>query len=195
MRLVEALKKLPGVGPKSAQRMAYHLLQVSNGEVEELREALRQAKAELRQCQSCFNMASQDPCEICSDLNRDTACLCVVADSRDLMAVERSGSYRGLYHILGGLLNPVEGMTADRLTISSLLSRIKRCQIREVILALNPVPEGEATIVYLTRALHELPVVVSRIGLGLPVGAEMEYADELTLQRAFEGRKNVVGVS
>lgn len=190
-RLVEALKKMPGIGPKSAQRMAFHLLRASLEEVQELTAAISHARQQLITCRICFHLGGHDPCEICDDPSRDSNTLCVVSDSKDLLAIERSGSHRGLYHVLGGALSPIDGITPDKLQIATLIDRIRRGNFEEVILALNPTPEGDATITYLSEQLRFLPVRVTRIGLGLPVGAEMDYADELTIGQSFEGRKNV----
>ena len=188
---MDVLKKMPGIGPKSAQRMAFHLLGASPEEVRELSTAIVTARAQIVQCRICFNMGGADPCEICQDMSRDISSLCVVAEARDLMAVERSGCHRGLYHVLGGVLSPIDGVTEDRLTIGVLCDRIRKGSFKEIILALNPTAEGEATVTYLTQVLEEFPPPVTRIGLGLPIGGEMDYADELTISRSFEGRKQV----
>ncbi len=190
-RLIEALQRLPGIGPKTAQRLTFHLLKQPEGAVRELAEALVEMKARVVHCSRCFNVTDQDPCRICADPRRDAGLLCVVEEANDLLAMERTGEYRGRYHVLLGALSPLDGIGPDELKVRELLARLEADRIREVILATNPNVEGDATAIYLAKLLRPLGVRVTRIARGLPVGGDLEYADEVTLTRALEGRKEM----
>jgi len=187
--LIDELGRLPGVGPKSAQRIAFHLLKVPKEDALRLSRAIGEAKDRVAWCQRCFNLAEGDLCGICDDDRRDGATLCVVEEPKDLVAVEKTGEYRGRYHVLQGAINPIEGVGPDQLRVKELLARIGPESVTEVILCTNPNIEGEATAMYLGRLLTGLKV--TRIASGLPVGGDLEYADELTLGRALEGRREV----
>jgi recombination protein RecR len=177
------------VGPKTAQRLAFHLLKQPPGEVEELAAALVELKARVLHCSHCFNITEQDPCRICDDPGRDGAVICVVEEPNDLLAMERTGEYRGRYHVLLGALSPLDGVGPDEIKVRELLQRVEREGVREVILATNPNVEGDATALYLAKLLRPLGLSVTRIARGLPVGGDLEYADEVTLARALEGRR------
>ena len=181
---------MPGVGPKSAQRLAFYVLQASDGEIKGLIDALQETKKKVGYCSNCFNISVEDPCEICGDENRDRTKICVVALSQDLIAIEKTREYNGHYHVLGGVISPLDGIGPENLRIKELLKRITK-DVKEVILALNPTVEGEATIIYLTRLLKPLGVKMTRIAYGLPVGSDIDYADEVTLTKSFEGRREV----
>ena len=187
-RLVEALQRLPGIGPKTAQRLTFHLLKQPEGAVRELAEALVDLKTRVVHCSRCFNVTDEDPCRICANPARDPAVVCVVEEPNDLLAMERTGEYRGRYHVLLGALSPLDGVGPDELKVRELLLRIETDDVREVILATNPNVEGDATAIYLAKLLRPLEVRVTRIARGLPVGGDLEYADEVTLARALEGR-------
>lgn len=189
--LVDELGKLPGIGPKSAQRIAFHLLKLPRDDANRLAAAITEAKARVSWCERCFNVASAPLCEICTDDRRDASVICVVEEPRDVVAVEKTHEYRGRYHVLGGAMNPLEGVGADQLRMKELFARIGAEEVTEVILCTNPNVEGEATAMYLARMLKDLPLTVSRIASGVPVGGDLEYADELTLGRALEGRRTV----
>jgi recombination protein RecR len=190
-RLIEALQRLPGIGPKTAQRLTFHLLKQPEGAVRELAEALVELKTHVSYCSCCFNVTDEDPCRICADSRRDPALLCVVEEPNDLLAMERTGEYRGRYHVLLGALSPLDGIGPDELKVRELLRRLEADQVREVILATNPNVEGDATAIYLAKLLRPLGMRVTRIARGLPVGGDLEYADEVTLARALEGRKEM----
>jgi recombination protein RecR len=190
-RLIEALERLPGIGPKTAQRLAFHLLKQPAAAVRELAEALADVKARVVHCSSCFNITDADPCRICGDPARDPGLLCVVEEPNDLMAMERTGEFRGRYHVLLGALSPLDGIGPDELKVRELLTRIEGNHVREVILATNPNVEGDATALYLSKLLRPLGLRVTRIARGLPVGGDLEYADEVTLSRALEGRREM----
>jgi recombination protein RecR len=190
-QLVDELGRLPGVGPKSAQRIAFHLLKVSKEDAMRLASAISEAKERVQFCDRCFNFSEGELCEICRDDRRDTTLVCVVEEPRDIVAVERTGEFRGRYHVLGGAINPIEGVGPDQLRVRELLARLDPEGIAEVILCTNPNLEGEATSMYLARMLRPLGLTVTRIASGLPVGGDLEYADELTLGRALEGRREV----
>jgi len=190
-RLIEELEKIPGVGPKSAQRLAMHLLQVSREDAAALADTILQVKDTIRNCCVCFNYTDADICSICSEVQRDAHLLCVVADVRELLAMERAGSYHGRYHVLGGLLSPMDGIGPESLHIEELLGRFKEGSFSEVILATNPTVEGDATATYVAGLLKPLGVTVSRIALGLPVGGDLDYADDVTIARAVEGRREM----
>jgi len=189
--LVDELGRLPGIGPKSAQRIAFHLLKVESEDALRLVDAIVAVKERVTSCTICFNVAEGELCEFCSDPRRDGSLLCVVEDPRDIVAVERTREFRGRYHVLGGALNPIEGLGPDQLRVRELLDRLSDGEVTEVILCTNPNLEGEATAMYLARLLVPLGVRVTRIASGLPVGGDLEYADELTLGRALEGRREV----
>jgi recombination protein RecR len=187
--LIDELGKLPGIGPKSAQRIAFHLLKVPADDANRLARAVTEAKAKVRFCSRCWNVAEADECAICADDRRDPSVVCVVEEARDIVAIERTGEFRGRYHVLLGAFNPIEGIGAEHLKIRELLARLEPEGVNEVILCTNPNIEGEATAMYLARLLKPLGVKVTRIASGLPVGGDLEYADELTLGRALEGRR------
>lgn len=189
--LIDELGRLPGVGPKSAQRLAFHILKVPSDDALRLAEAIVAVKERITLCSRCFNVAQGGECEICADTRRDPSVVCVVEDPRDIMAVEKTQQYRGKYHVLHGALNPIEGVGPDQLKVRELLARLEPEDIQEVILCTNPNLEGEATAMYLARLVRPLGVKVTRIASGLPVGGDLEYADELTLGRALEGRHEV----
>lgn len=193
-RLIDELGKLPGVGPKSAQRIAFYLLKVPTEDATRLAQAIVDLKENTQLCPICFNVAETDSlCPICLDGRRSTATLCVVEDPRDIVAVERTGQFHGRYHVLHGALNPLEGVGPDQLKVRELLARLEPEGVEEVILCTNPNLEGEATALYLAKLLTPLGLKVTRIASGLPVGGDLEYADELTLGRALEGRRTVGG--
>ena len=189
--LIDELGRLPGVGPKSAQRIAFHLLKVEPADADRLARAIHEVKAKVHFCKVCFNVAEGELCRICRDTRRDPTLVCVVEEPRDLVAVERTQEFKGRYHVLGGAISPIEGIGPDDLRIRELLRRLESEGVSEVILATNPNIEGEATAMYLARLLKPLGLKVTRIASGLPVGGDLEYADELTLGRALEGRREV----
>lgn len=191
-RLIEALQRLPGVGPKTAQRMTFFLLKRPVEEVRELAESLVAVKERIVYCGTCFNVTDQDPCRICADPARDARVLCVVEEPNDLLAMERTGEFRGRYHVLLGALSPLDGIGPDDLKVRELLLRLEQGETAEVILATNPNVEGEATALYLAKLLRPLGVRVTRIARGLPVGGDLEYADQVTLSKALEGRREIV---
>ena len=189
--LIDELGKLPGVGPKSAQRIAFHLVKLPEQDALRLASAITEAKEKVRFCSSCFNMADDQLCEICNDHRRDASLICVVEEPRDIVAVEKTHEFKGHYHVLQGAINPIDGIGPDELRIRELLKRLQEGSIEEVILCTNPNIEGEATAMYLAKLIEPLGVSVSRIASGLPVGGDLEYADELTLGRAIEGRRDI----
>jgi recombination protein RecR len=189
--LIDELGRLPGVGPKSAQRIAFHLLAAEPADVSRLVAALQRVKDEVRFCKTCGNVAEADECRICRDPRRDLAVICVVEEPKDVVAVERTREFRGRYHVLGGAISPIEGIGPDDLRVRELLLRLQDGAVTELILATDPNLEGEATATYLSRLLLPMGVRVSRLASGLPVGGDLEYADEITLGRAFEGRRYV----
>jgi len=191
--LIDALGRLPGVGPKSAQRIAFHLLKSDLGDVERLAHSITEAKALVRFCDRCFNFSDGPICRICDDDRRDGSMLCVVEESRDIIAIEKTGEFRGRYHVLLGAMNPLEGIGPEQLKIRELLARLDAEGVEEVILCTNPNTEGDVTAMYLARLLKPLGLRVTRIASGLPVGGDLEYADELTLGRALEGRREMPG--
>lgn len=190
-KLIEELGKLPGIGPKTASRLAFYLVKNPSIDVKMLGEALLNLKLNLIYCSQCHNVADNDPCVICADPVRDTKLLCVVEESLDVLAIEKSGSYKGKYHVLGGRLSPLEGITATDLNLAVLAQRIAKEQITEVIIATNHNVEGETTAMYIIKLLESTQVKISRIASGLPMGSDLEYADEVTLVRALEGRREV----
>jgi recombination protein RecR len=189
--LIDELGRLPGVGPKSAQRIAFHILAADPIDVQRLVDALREVKERVRFCTICGNVAEEDQCRICRDPRRDLTILCVVEEPKDVVAIEKTREFKGRYHVLGGAISPIEGIGPDDLRIRELMSRLSDTSITEVILATDPNLEGEATATYLARLISPLEVAVSRLASGLPVGGDLEYADEVTLGRAFEGRRRV----
>ncbi len=189
--LIDELGRLPGIGPKSAQRIAFHLLSVDGSVIEDLVAALTKVKDDVRFCVMCGNVSEQDTCRICRDPRRVDDVICVVEESKDVAAIERTNEFRGRYHVLGGAINPMDGIGPDDLRVKELLTRLGDGTVREIILATDPNLEGEATATYLTRMLSPLGLVVSRLASGLPVGGDLEYADEVTLGRAFAGRRTV----
>ena len=191
--LIDELGRLPGIGPKSAQRIAFHLLKSDPADALRLAQAITEAKDRVSFCTRCFNIAEGEECQICGDEGREAGVLCVVEEPRDVVAVERTQEFRGRYHVLQGAISPIDGVGPDQLRVKELLGRLEAEQISEVILCTNPNIEGEATAMYLTRMLKPLGVRVTRIASGLPVGGDLEYADELTLGRALEGRREVTG--
>jgi len=191
-QLMAELEKLPGIGPKSAQRLALHLLHASKEDTDALADAIREMKDTVRTCSICFSYTDSDPCALCSDSQRDEGLLCVVGEARDLMAMERAGGFRGRYHVLQGLLSPMEGVGPESLRIPELLARVQEGKVAEVILATNPTVEGDATAMYLAGLLKALGVKVTRIALGLPVGGDLDYADDVTITRALEGRREIL---
>ena len=189
--LVDELGRLPGIGPKSAQRIAYYILRADDASVRRLADALLDVKQTIHFCPRCFNYATGDVCGICADPKRDESVVCVVAEPRDVQAIERTGTYRGLYHVLGGVISPMDRIGPDQLHIRELMARLGTEPVHEVILATNPDVEGETTASYLARLIKPLGIVVSRLASGLPVGGELEYADEVTLGRAIEARRSM----
>jgi len=188
--LIDELGRLPGVGPKSAQRIAFHLLQADQVDVRRLAEVLVEVKARVRFCTTCFNVSEAEQCRICSDERRDPTVLCVVEEYKDVVAIERTREFKGRYHVLGGAISPIDGIGPDQLRIRELMVRLADGNITEVILATDPNLEGEATATYLTRMLREFGLRITRLASGLPVGGDLEYADEVTLGRAFAGRRS-----
>lgn len=190
-RLIEAFERLPGIGPKSASRLAFYMLRAPNDQVQDLADAIASLKEDIVYCSRCQNLSVTDPCAICNDLGRNQHQVCVVEDPLDVVAIERTGAYKGLYHVLHGVINPVEGIGPDDLRVDALLDRMEQEPIQEVLIATNPNMEGEATAMYLARLLHPKGVRVTRLARGLPVGGDLEYADEVTLSRALEGRRDI----
>ncbi len=190
-RLVEQFRRLPGIGPKSAARLAYHVLAMDREQSRDLAEAIIEAKEKIGYCSVCFNLTDCDPCQICRSDARDTGLICVVEEPPDVAAMERTREYRGRYHVLHGSLSPLDGVGPDELRLKELLVRIKDGETQEVIMATNPDVEGEATAMYIARLLKPLGVKVTRIGHGLPVGGDLEYADEVTLSKALENRREM----
>lgn len=189
-RLIEQLQKLPGVGPKTAQRLALHILKRPEDEVQGLARALVEAKKQVGLCQICFHLSSEPICEICRNPNRDRATICVVADSRDVIALEKTREYQGKYHVLGGVISPMDGIGPDQLYIPQLIRRASQPEVQEAIIAISPSVEGETTTLYLGQLLKPF-TKVTRIAFGLPMGGDLEYADEVTLARALEGRREL----
>ena len=189
--LIEQFQKFPSVGPKSAQRMAFFLLRMSKADVDNFAKTIIEAKENTKTCEICFNLSSSSPCEICSSTSRDKSIICVISESKDLIAIEKTNEYKGLYHVLQGLISPMDGIGAEDIRIKELLNRLTDENIKEVILALSPSVEGEATSLYLTKLIKPFGIKVSRIAFGLPVGADLEYADEITIAKAIEGRHEI----
>jgi recombination protein RecR len=189
--LIGELEKLPTVGPKTAARLAFYLLSASKEDAVALSQAILDVKEKVRFCSQCFSLTETDPCSMCSDPRRDSTTLCVVAEPKDVYAIERTMSYRGRYHVLGGLISPIDGVGVDQLKIKELLDRVVKEKIAEVIIATNPNAQGESTALYLARQLAPLEVKVTRLAYGLPIGGDLDYADEVTLTRALEGRRSL----
>ena len=190
-RLVEQFERLPGIGRKTAQRLAFYLLDQPKERAREFADALLAAHEQIHQCPVCFNLSDQDLCSVCRDPTRDRSMVCVVEDVKDVIAFERTREYNGLYHVLHGLISPIDGIGPEQLKIKELLARLSGGEIQEVIMATNPTVEGEATAMYLSRLLKPMGVKVTRLAYGIPVGGEVEYADEITLYRALEGRQEL----
>lgn len=190
-RLIDSFASLPGIGPKGAQRIAFYLLQAPDVESQRLVDAINEVKEKVRFCEVCGNVCESSPCAICSDPRRDHSTICVVEEPKDVMSIERTREYRGLYQVLGGAINPMANVGPSDLNIAQLLNRLHDGEVKEIIVALNPNIEGEATTTYLSRLLAPLDIKVTRLASGLPVGGDLEYADEITLSRALEGRREV----
>lgn len=190
-RLIDELKHLPGIGQKTAQRLAFHLLRADREEALALADAIREAKEKIRECSVCNNITDQDPCIFCASSSRDRKLICVVEDATNIQAVEKTRQFSGLYHVLGGALSPLQGIGPDQLKIKSLIERLKGGAVEEIIIATNPTAEGEATAVYLSKLIKPLGVRVTRIAMGIPVGSDLEYADEVTMLKAMEGRRDL----
>jgi recombination protein RecR len=190
-RLITELKRLPGIGQKTAQRLAFHLLRAGKDEALELAEAIRAAKESIRLCSVCGNITDADPCLYCTGASRNRKLICVVEEPHNILPIEKTRQYSGLYHVLGGALRPLEGMGPEQLRIKGLIERLKGGQVEEIIIATNPNAEGEATAVYLSKLIKPLGIRVTRIGVGIPVGSDLEYADEVTMSKAMEGRRDL----
>ena len=188
--LIDELGRLPGVGPKSAQRIAFHIIQSDRVDVSRLAEILKTVKERVKFCTTCGNISEEELCRICKDPRRDNSSICVVEESKDVLAIEKTREFKGKYHVLGGAISPIDGIGPENLRIKELMTRLAQTQINEVIIATDPNLEGEATATYLTRLIKPFGVKVSRLASGLPVGGDLEYADEITLGRAFEGRRS-----
>ena len=188
--LIDELGRLPGVGPKSAQRIAFHIIQSDRVDVSRLAEVLKTVKERVKFCTICGNITEEELCKICRDPRRDNTSICVVEESKDVIAIEKTREFKGKYHVLGGAISPIDGIGPENLRIRELMQRLAQTEIAEVIIATDPNLEGEATATYLTRLIKPLGVKVSRLASGLPVGGDLEYADEVTLGRAFEGRRS-----
>ncbi|HEX2417635.1 MAG TPA: recombination mediator RecR [Micromonosporaceae bacterium] len=189
--LIDELGRLPGVGPKSAQRIAFHILAADPVDVTRLAQVLKRVKDQVRFCSLCFNVAEAEQCRICRDVRRTDEVICVVEEPKDVIAIERTGEFRGRYHVLGGAINPLEGIGPDNLKIRELMVRLQSGMVKELILATDPNTEGEATATYLALLVKPMGLIVTRLASGLPVGGDLEYADEITLGRAFEGRRTL----
>lgn len=190
-KLIDELKRLPGIGQKTAQRLAFHLLREDREQALALAEAIREAKEKIRECSVCNNITDTDPCQYCTSVTRSRGTICVVEEPPNIVAVEKTRQYNGLYHVLGGALSPLQGVGPEQLKIKSLIERLKGGQVEEIILATNPTAEGEATAVYLSKLIKPLGVRVTRIAMGIPVGSDLEYADEVTMMKAMEGRRDL----
>jgi recombination protein RecR len=190
-RLISELSKLPSIGPRSAQRIAFHIIRGRQEDALGLAEALREVKERIKPCRRCFNLTEADECEICRDARRDQSAICVVEDPYDIGPIERTGEYRGLYHVLGGALSPLDGIEPEDLRLAELLERIEKEEIQELVIATNPNTTGEATAMFIAQEVKDLSVRVTALASGLPVGGDLEYADEVTLGRAFAGRREI----
>jgi recombination protein RecR len=188
--LIEEFKKLPGIGTKSAQRLAFHIIRTSRNEAEKLAQAILQLKEAIRYCSVCNNITDVDPCRYCTDPSRDRSVICVLEEPHNLISIEKTREYRGLYHVLLGVLSPLQGIGPDQLKIKGLMDRVKTGEVKEIILATNPNVEGEATALYLSKLIKPLEVKVTRIAMGVPVGGDLDYADEVTVSKALEGRRD-----
>ncbi len=190
-RLIDELKRLPGIGQKTAQRLAFHLLRVDRAQALALADAIREAKEKTRACSICNNITDSDPCVFCASPTRSKNVICVVEDATNIQAIEKTRQFNGLYHVLGGALSPLQGVGPEQLKIKGLIERLKGGAVEEIIVATNPTAEGEATAVYLSKLIKPLGVRVTRIAMGIPVGTDLEYADEVTMMKAMEGRRDV----
>ena len=190
-RLIEALRRLPGIGPKSAQRIAFHIVKTEQAEVEEIAAALQEVKEKIQLCELCNNVTETNPCAYCSDPSRNPKLLCIVEEPGNILPIERTGQYRGYYHVLHGALSPLQGIGPEQLRIKNLMERLKTGAVQEVIVATNPTVDGETTAVYLSKLLKPQGVTVTRIAMGVPVGSDLEYVDEVTIAKAMEGRKEI----
>ncbi len=190
-RLIDELKRLPGIGQKTAQRLAFHLLREDREQAMALSEAIREAKEKIRECSVCNNITDVDPCFFCSSATRSRKTICVVEEPPNILAIEKTRQFNGLYHVLGGALAPLRGVGPEQLKIKSLIERLKGGTVEEIIIATNPTAEGEATAVYMSKLIKPLGVRVTRIGMGIPVGSDLEYADEVTMMKAMEGRRDL----
>ena len=190
-KLIESFEKLPSIGHKTAVRLAFHMLDLSKEETEEFISSIKEAKEKLKYCSICFNITDVDPCPICSSPKRDQSIICVVEDVRDIMAMERTHEYKGVYHVLHGTISPMNGIGPEDIKIKELLNRLQNNEVKEVIIATNPRVEGEATSIYLSKLIKPLGIKVTRIAHGIPVGGDLEYTDEITLMKAMEGRREI----
>ncbi|GAA0701590.1 recombination mediator RecR [Paraclostridium ghonii] len=190
-RLIEEFSKLPGVGRKTAQRLAFHVINMNMNDVEALSKAIVEAKKEIKYCSICYNITDKDPCSMCSNKNRDSGVICVVEDPRDVAAMEKTKEFHGKYHVLNGVISPMDGIGPDMIRIKELIQRLGNQEVTEVIMATNPTIEGEATAMYIARLLKPMGIKVTRIAHGLPVGGDLEYADEVTISKALEGRREI----
>jgi recombination protein RecR len=190
-RLIDELKRLPGIGQKTAQRLAFYLLRVDRAQALALSDAIREAKEKVRECSICNNITDSDPCHFCASATRNGAEICVVEEATNIQSVEKTRQFSGLYHVLGGALSPLQGIGPEQLKIKSLIERLKGGTVHEIIIATNPTAEGEATAVYLSKLIKPLGVRVTRIAMGIPVGSDLEYADEVTMSKAMEGRRDL----
>ncbi|EQK45245.1 recombination protein RecR [[Clostridium] bifermentans ATCC 638] len=190
-RLIEEFSKLPGVGRKTAQRLAFHVINMNINDVEALSKAIVEAKKEIKYCSICYNITDKDPCSMCSNKNRDSGTICVVEDPRDVAAMEKTKEFHGQYHVLNGVISPMDGIGPDMIRVKELIQRLGNQEVREVIMATNPTIEGEATAMYIARLLKPMGIKVTRIAHGLPVGGDLEYADEVTITKALEGRREI----
>ncbi|GAA0093449.1 MULTISPECIES: recombination mediator RecR [Paraclostridium] len=190
-RLIEEFSKLPGVGRKTAQRLAFHVINMNMNDVEALSKAIVEAKKEIKYCSICYNITDKDPCSMCSNKNRDSGTICVVEDPRDVAAMEKTKEFHGQYHVLNGVISPMDGIGPDMIRVKELIQRLGNQEVREVIMATNPTIEGEATAMYIARLLKPMGIKVTRIAHGLPVGGDLEYADEVTITKALEGRREI----
>lgn len=190
-RLIDELTKLPGIGPKTAQRLAFYLLESPDSEVKILAEAMVEARRSLKHCSRCYALTDRDPCALCQDSRRDASLLCVVAEPKDMLALEKTREFKGIFHVLGGLISPLDGIGPDHLRIRELISRLQEGKVKEIVVATSPSATGEATALYLAKLIKPLGVKVTRLACGLPMGGDLEYADEVTLSRALEGRREL----
>ena len=190
-KLIEEFSKLPGVGRKTAQRLAFHIINMNDNDVESLSNAILDAKREIKYCSICCNITDKDPCSMCSNKNRDSQVICVVEDPRDVAAMERTKEFKGQYHVLNGVISPMDGIGPDMIKIRELITRLANQDVKEIIMATNPTIEGEATAMYIARLVKPMGIKVTRIAHGLPVGGDLEYADEVTISKALEGRREI----